>query len=56
MAAEITGHAVTLQPKHPVALSLRLTPELQSALLEAHKKGTSVKFRAQNAQNGAIKV
>lgn len=54
--AEITGHNIRLQPQHPVALSIRLSAQLQSLLLEAHKNGTSVKFRAEDAPGGAVKV
>lgn len=51
-----TGHSVILQPRHPLAFTLRLTPELQAALLEAHKNGTSLKFRAEEDRKGAVKV
>jgi hypothetical protein len=54
--AEVTGHSVHLQPKHPLAVAFKLTPELYSALVAAHKNGTSVKFRAENAANGGAKV
>lgn len=51
-----TGHSVILQPRHPLAFTLRLTPELQAALLETHKNGTSLKFRAEEDRKGAVKV
>lgn len=53
---EITGHSLSLQPKHPFALALKLTPELQRALLDAHKNGTAVKFRAEAGAKGALTV
>jgi len=54
---EITGHSLSLQPKHPVALTFRISSELHKALLEAHKHGTPLKFRAEaGAPQGSVKV
>jgi hypothetical protein len=39
-----------------VALTLRLTPELQAQLHKAHRDGTKLQLRVENDPKGGVKV
>jgi hypothetical protein len=42
---DASGHHITLRPKHPVAIALKLPASLKDALLAAAARGDRVAFR-----------
>lgn len=56
MAEEVVGFALGLQPRHKLAVSLKIYPELRDALVEARRSGRSVSLRFAKDSRGQVRA